>query len=409
MAGGGRYSFLRGLPRRLRRLAMTGSKPPRTNNRKEAGVDLKELYERRIDIAREEKERDGRLVLGTLCSYVPVELLHSFGILPVRIWGQADNIETADSLLQVYICPPVRHLMALGIEGHYDFLDGIVHCYTCDATCGLFNIWVRNLRPRFSHMISLPYIAIDESREYAQAEFRGFIAKLEAFTGKEFSPEDLQRSLAKYAAARSYIEKAYRLKAAGAPLSYVDMYYMNLCLQVLPVETYLPHLEEFLEATSYLEAARGMQPEAGGRRRILLSGSVVSDTALMAFIEESGGEIVADDTCLGYRLVKDAPAGDKDPLVALTGYYLGRIPCASRADFPARKSYLLEILEEFDIDAVIFVHQKFCDPHLSDHPFLKEVLAGVNIPSMQLEMEGDNFNPQVQTRIEGFFEMIGAR
>jgi benzoyl-CoA reductase subunit C len=365
-------------------------------------MDLKELYECRIDIVREEKCKDGRLVLGTLCSYVPVELIHSFGIMPVRVWGQADNIEAADSLLQVYICPPVRHLMALGIEGHYDWLDGFVHCYTCDATCGLFNIWVRNLRPRFSHMISLPYIAIDESQEYAQAEFRSFIAKLESFTGKGFSPEELKRSLALYDAARSYIADAYRLKAKGIPLSYVNMYYMNLCLQVLPIETTLPHLEEFLKA------ARRMEPETTGKRRILLSGSVVSDTALMAFIEESGGEIVADDTCLGYRLVKDTSAGDGDPLVALTAYYLERTPCASRADFTARKSYLLEVLEEFNIDAVIFIHQKFCDPHLSDHPFLKEVLASVNIPSMQLELEGESFNPQVQTRLESFFEMIGA-
>ena len=366
-------------------------------------MDLKELYERRIDIVREEKERNGRLVLGTLCSYVPVEILHAFGILPVRIWGQADNIETADSLMQVYICPPVRHLMAMGLEGHYDFLDGIVHCYSCDATCGLYNIWVRNLRPRFSHMISLPYISIAESREYAAAEFGNFIAKLEAFTGKRFSPEDLRQSLAKYAAARSYIEEAYRLKAAGIPLSYVDMYYMNLCLQVLPVETYLPHLEDYLEAT------RGMQPEVTGGRRILLSGSVVSDTALMAFIEENGGAIVADDTCLGYRLVKDTPAGDADPLAALIAYYLERTPCASRADFPTRKRYLREVLDEFDIDAVIFIHQKFCDAHLSDHPFLKKILDDLNVPSMQLELEGGSFNAQVQTRLEGFFEMIGAR
>jgi hypothetical protein len=32
-----------------------------------------------------------------------VELIHSFGILPVRIWGQADDVQTADSLLQPYI------------------------------------------------------------------------------------------------------------------------------------------------------------------------------------------------------------------------------------------------------------------------------------------------------------------
>ncbi|MBN2025957.1 MAG: 2-hydroxyacyl-CoA dehydratase [Actinobacteria bacterium] len=406
-------------------------------------MELERLCERSGEIAREEKERSGRPALGTLCSYAPVEILHSFGILPVRLWGQAQDIQAADVLLQPYICPPVRQLMALGLEGRYAWLDGIVHCYTCDATCGLYNIWVRNLEPRFSHLVSLPYMAIAESQTYARAELEGFIAKLESFTGRAFSGEELGRSMVLYEQARSYLGEAYRLKAGGAHLSYADLYHMNLCPQVLPIEAALAYLKDGLDSVREMlpageaEAAPGEKPggspgrEAGrqprgrGRRRILLSGSVVSDTALMAFIEECGGDIVADDTCLGYRLVRDAweegargegegggsgdaAAGGGDPLDALIRYYLRRTPCASRADFPSRKRHLLELLDEFDIDAVIFVHHKFCDPHLSDHPFLKEILAGAGVPGMQVELEEGGFNAQVQTRIESFFETMGA-
>jgi len=55
------------------------------------------------------------------------------------------------------------------------------------------------------------------------------------------------------------------------------------------------------------------------------------------------------------------------------------------------------------------VHQKFCDPHLSDLPFLKDVLGEAGVPSMQIEVEGESFNSQVRTRVEGFLEMIGVR
>ncbi len=381
------------------------------------GVALSELCERSGDIAREEKERSGRLALGTLCSYVPVEILHSFGILPVRIWGQSVDIQAADVLMQPYICPPVRHLMALGLEGGYDWLDGIVHCYTCDATCGLYNIWVRNLEPRFSRLISLPYMDIPESITYARAEMESFIAELESFTGRDFSADALLRSLALYNRGRSYTREAYRLKARGAALSYADLYYMDLSLQVLPVETALPKLEEALDAADAMYTAAGpdavgdQRPQGRGGPRILLSGGVISDTVLMAYIEQCGGDIVADDTCLGYRLVRDAFARDDggDPLEDLIRYYLRRTPCASRSDFPSRKFHLLEMLEESGIDAVVFVHQKFCDPHLSDYPYLKKVLAAEGIPSLQLELEGDSFNAQMQTRIESFFETLGAK
>lgn len=365
-------------------------------------LSFAELSERHRDIISVERSRSDRLVVGTMCSYVPVELLHSFGIQPVRIWGQSDDPGKADALLQTFVCPPVRHLMALGLEGRYDFLDGIVHCYTCDATCGLFNIWVRNLRPRFSHLVSLPYTAIDEALAYTMAEFGVLIEKLESFTQTRFSPESLGSSVALYNEARALMKNVYNLKGRGLPISYVDMHAMNVCSQVLPVEAFIAYLRD------YLEAAKWTGPASEKRRRFLLSGSVITDNALMAFVEGLGVEIVADDTCLGLRLLQGA-IGEGEPLESLARYYLTRPPCASRADFPSRKSYLVETLAEHGIDAVVFVHQKFCDPHLSDHPFLKGVLDEAEIPSMQLELEGEGFTGQARTRIESFLEMLETR
>ena len=361
-----------------------------------------ELYEGHTGILARERGERGRRCVGTLCSYVPVELIHSFGIIPVRIWGRPDNADVSDTLLQPFICPPVRQLMALGMEGRYEFLDGIVHCYTCDATCGLYNIWVRNLKPGFSHMVSLPYVDIDEARAYAVAELEALVDALESLTRQGFSPESLGRSIALYNEARSLSREVYRLKAGGFRADYLDIHYMNLCAQVLPVETFLPRLEEFVEELP--RRGRG----SGGRARLLLSGSVINDDSLLAFIEQRGGEIVADDTCLGLRLLGDA-IPDREPLESVASYYLGRTPCASRADFPSRKRYILETVGAFEVDAVIFVHQKFCDAHLSDHPFLKRVLDDAGIPSTRLELEGVGFDGQVRTRIESFFEMLEAR
>ena len=363
---------------------------------------FRELSERHTDIIQAERSKDDSLVIGTMCSYVPVEILHSFGIIPVRIWGQAGDLREADALLQAYICPPVRHMMAMGLEGRYDFLDGIVHCYTCDATCGLYNIWVRNLQPAFSHLISLPYLSIDESGQYALAEFDVLIGELEAVTGREFSPASLERSIGLYNEERSLMREVYGLKAGGLPVSYTEIYSMNLCSQVLPVKMMVQRLQE------YVEEAKEMEPHRDSSRRMLLSGSVITDVPLLEFIEGTGSTIVADDTCLGLRVLNGKIA-DGPPLESLVDYYLARPPCASRADFPTRKRYLMETLDEFDIDAVIFVHQKFCDPHLSDHPFLKEVLDEAGTPSMQLELEGEGFTGQVRTRIESFFEMLETR
>jgi len=363
--------------------------------------ELTDLVHRHKEIAREEKEKNGRLVFGTLCSYVPVEILHAFDILPVRLWGDGKNHERADTLLPTYICPPARNIMAMGLAGDYDFLDGVIHSYTCDATCGLFNIWCRNLKPAFSFLLSPPYMNTDEAAAYCIAEFEALIAALEDYTKKRFSAGRLQDSINLYDAARERIGAIYRANQNGAAVRYLDLYQMNLALQVLPIERVVPFYD------GYLSNVR-MSPGKGAKHRIMISGSVVSDQDILERIEALGGDIVADDTCLGYRLVQQRVPPREDPLSALAHYYLDRPPCSSRADFPARKEYIRETISAFDVNAVIFMHQKFCEPHLADHPFLKKVLAEKGIPQVQLELEAEGLSGQIQTRLEGFFEMLEA-
>ena len=364
--------------------------------------ELKDLVYRHKEIAREEKEKNGRLVFGTLCSHVPVEILHAFDILPVRLWGEETNNERANALLPAFICPPARNIMAMGLAGHYDFLDGVIHSYTCDATCGLFNIWCRNLKPAFSFLLSPPYMNTDEAVAYCIAEFEALIAALEDYTGKRFSAARLQESINLYDAARERIGAIYQANQNGATVRYLDLYQMNLALQVLPIETVVPIYD------SYLSNIR-ISPRRGAKHRIMISGSVVSDPDILERIEALGGGIVVDDTCLGYRLVRERVPAREDPLSVLAHYYLDRPPCSSRADFPARKDYILKTISAFDVDAVIFMHQKFCEPHLADHPFLKNVLAEKGIPQVQLELEGEGLSGQIKTRLEGFFEMLEAR
>jgi len=367
-------------------------------------VRFEELHRGSDELLERELAAPGRLAVGTLCSYVPVEILHSFGVVPVRLWGRSGDVGRADALLQQFICPPVRHLAALGIEGRYGFLDGIVHCYTCDATCGLYNIWVRNMEPGFRHLVSLPYMKIDEALDYAVAEYRVLISKLESLTGTAFSTGNLAVSIELYSELRAMAREVYTLRARGARMSYAEVYHMNLCCQVLPVETMLPLLGECVSGMKRAGTAAPGRP----RPRVMLSGSVINESALLRLIEEVGADIVADDTCLGVRPLGGPPPRD-GTLESLAEHYLSVPPCSSRADFPARKAFLLDTVGEYGAGAVLFLHHKYCDPHLSDHPYLKGVLEEAGVPSARLEMDADGLTGQARTRIEGFIEMLETR
>ena len=366
------------------------------------GVAWRDAVANHPDLLKAEKARSRRTLLGTLCAHTPVEIFHAFDIVPVRLWGAGADPGGADPLLQSFICPPVRQIMAMGLAGRYDFLDGLVHAYSCDAACGLFNVWRRNLHPKFAFQLSLPYMDTPEALAYAQVEFRRLIEALETLTDRAYEPERLRAAIGLYREARDLLRRAYARKRQDGGPTYADLYRLSLALQVFPVETVLAWLTAF-------DAAADGPAETGdaGTTRLMISGSLCADEALFTEIAALGGNIVVDDTCIGYRTLLGGAAPEGDPLTALARHHLARPPCSARADFPARRAYFLEQIEAFRVEAVVFIHQKFCDPHLADHPFLKTVLEERGIPSLQVELEGEGLTGQIRTRLEGFFEMIG--
>ena len=64
-------------------------------------------------------------IIGWLCSYVPEEIIHAAGALPIRMMGRKEVV-TGDSEAYLYsnTCSFVRNCLEMGLKGEYDFLDG---------------------------------------------------------------------------------------------------------------------------------------------------------------------------------------------------------------------------------------------------------------------------------------------
>ena len=68
----------------------------------------------------------GRKAIGYMPIYVPRELVHAAGMLPVGILGGGDQLEViqGDAYYQSYICRIPRSTIELGLTGRLDCLDG---------------------------------------------------------------------------------------------------------------------------------------------------------------------------------------------------------------------------------------------------------------------------------------------
>ncbi len=82
-------------------------------------------YRDRHEYAKDWKERTGGKVFGCFCSYVPEEILVAANILPVRVLGSHEPQDVTEQHLFGMFCPFCKDVLAQGLKGRYDYLEGI--------------------------------------------------------------------------------------------------------------------------------------------------------------------------------------------------------------------------------------------------------------------------------------------
>jgi benzoyl-CoA reductase/2-hydroxyglutaryl-CoA dehydratase subunit BcrC/BadD/HgdB len=345
---------------------------------------------------------DGKQSLGYFCTYTPIEIIHAAGLLPLRVTGETGTVEKAYSLTPNFICPYMLRSLEKALNGEYDFLSGMIQGYTCDVTCGLMNIWKENVGRGLYHTLPLPYADSPEARTFFRSGLMELVEKLESVGGK-FSNASLERSLELYGSIRNIILALYDMRYANRlPLSAEDLLYVVQAGFVTPPEAYVEMLRSLLGRLKKME---------GGERKglpIFLSGSLIEAPEVLGLIEASGMRVAGDDLCTGLRHFHPAVGKGGDPLDRLMDRYLRRFPCPARARAENRVPLMVDLIRRSGALGVVFMFQKFCTPHLADHPILSEELGKEGIPSILVEMdEMGIMESQMRTRLEGFSEMLG--
>ncbi len=343
----------------------------------------------------------GRKIIGYFCTYTPVEIIHACGFIPVRIWGGTGHVEKAYSLVPNFICPYMRLSLEGALNNEFSFLSGIVQGYTCDVACGVVNIWKDNFSLELCHSLPLPYNDNQDARVFLRAGIEELACKLTQMGGR-LTDESLKDSLALYEEIRTILAWIFRRRAQGnLPLTAGDVLNVVQAYFVTPPEQYLCMLKGLANnlKDAPLSSNEGFP--------VLISGSVIEDTKALELIESLGFKIVADDLCTGRRGFMPIAGLGETTMDRLIDRIMSRFPCPSRSHPGDRVPLLLELIRASHAKGVIFVFQKFCTPHLADHPKVAQGLKDALIPSIAIEMdESGLIEAQVATRLETFWGML---
>lgn len=116
---------------------------------------------------------------------------------------------------------------------------------------------------------------------------------------------------------------------------------------------------------------------------------------------------VIQDHCTGSGYFWNEVIPQEDRLMAIAARYLDRVPCPTK-DWPVhtRFPHILNLLKEYNVEGVILMQQKFCDPHELDMPALEKLLQDKGYHTYFLEFDITVPVGQFQTRVEAFLETM---
>ncbi|MCC6671012.1 MAG: benzoyl-CoA reductase subunit C [Planctomycetes bacterium] len=347
-------------------------------------ADAEHLYrDLTFQSVRDWKRRTGGLAIGYMPVYVPREILHAQGCLPVGVLGGGEDLEIirGDAFYQSYICHIPRSTIELGLNGALDCLDGMLFPATCDVIRNLSGMWRMQFPDKFVHYLDVPQDFDPQvGGTFYEHELQSIAAALAARGAKPLRDDALAASIAVFDTHRDAVEALYTLRREQPwKVPTHELYLLLRAGMLLPVEEHVPLLRRYRELV-LADAARRPMDQA----RVLLTGSFCEQPPLgmIKTLERAGCYIVDDDFVPVHRWIRGRVARGGAPMRDLVGAFLeSGVPSAIRyAEHGGKGDDVVARVRECGAEGVVFCAPSFCDPALLDQPMVVRAIERAGIP-----------------------------
>ena len=369
------------------------------------------------------QDANNRKIIGTYCLMVPEELIYAAGAIPVRLCGgsyEASSI--GDEFVPRDTCPVVKASIgftSLNLISLYQKCDVVIIPTTCDAK--------RKMGEELSKftevwMLEVPHVKESEgSRRQWLEQLYALKKNIEKLTGGRFvcgkiRRRELDSAIKMVGRAQYEARRLYEIRKSFPPV--IPGREAMLAINAYSYDTAFEWAKAMTGLNDELEDRRDKGRVVAGSHapRILLAGSppIFPNWKIPSLLEEMGAVIVADESCMGSRYLYD-PVGitEKsmtDMMVGIAARYLMPCVCPSFAPNEDRLFRLLQMIEEFNVDGIIYHVLKGCIVYDFELIRVEKIMKEKNIPVLRIETD---YSPedieQLRTRIEAFVEMLETK
>ena len=364
----------------------------------------------------EKAKADGKLAIGYTCFHIPEVLLNVGNCFSVRLRApRTGSIDIATYYMSNYTCEYARALVERGIEGGYNFLDGLAGVDACSMMNRFyehFELLKMNEKPNFfvTHT-DMPYKVVDYSvRHYTKQMRIRLLDIMEKNYGVDTSDKAIRKAVKEHNEVCRIISEIGQMRKAENPvITGYEFHVLNLVTYTCPKYLILPYLRETLEELKHREP----DEKPAFRAKVAVVGSENDDPSLTKLIEDCGALVVSDRYCFGstpgrevIELNDDEPALDQ-----ICRHYMEVSECAryiSDEKVAQRRQTADRLAREYNADGIIYEQMKFCDYWGFERALASHIMSTeMGWPVLSIDRPYNaRSSGQLRTRFQAFVESL---
>ncbi len=377
---------------------------------------LENIYIKLTDIQKPEDMKS----IGTLCVMVPAELIYAAGAMPVRLCsGSYTAYSIGDDYIPRDACPLVKAVMGFAKVGALPAFDNctmLVAPVTCDCKKKLAGVMdsVKNFSRKNTVPLHVPPLKKDDAdTEVFLKELYRLIPILEKETGVQITARSLAEGINMVGNAQYEMSEFLKFRRHDpALISGTQVMAVMNAYSYMPVNLWAEQMHR-LNGDMIRRLEQGHFVSRKNQPRILVTGSPIAfpNIKIPLLIEEMGGVLAADETCMGERGLYD-PVSVIDPsfdgmMRALASRYIKPCTCPVFVDNSQRIYRIQQLIKEHKIQGVIYHVLRGCLVYDYEYQLMEEAMGKLDIPIIRVESDYNEEDvEQLRIRIEAFIELI---
>ncbi|MBU4140411.1 MAG: 2-hydroxyacyl-CoA dehydratase family protein [Candidatus Omnitrophica bacterium] len=313
------------------------------------------------------------------------------------------------------ICPLIKSSLGFKILGlsYFELCDLVIIPTTCDGKkklgetlADLLPVWILEVPSRKN---------ISAAKDFWFSEIERLKRRLEQFSGVKITRERLKQAIEKLHKRQAVFRQFYQLRKHNPPL-------INGRDSLLVVQaSFYDDIDRWREKTEELCGELSNQSDPAkrngpGEPRLLLTGAPIiwPNYKVLNIIEEAGATVVIDELCSGtqhlYEPVEPDEWTQDVMLRAIADRYLLPSTCPCFVESNDRIDRILDLINEFNVDGVIYHSLRLCQLYDIESYKVKHALKTKGKAMLNVHTDySQEDTEQIKTRAEAFLEMIKAR